>query len=298
MEDLNNYITGDTLTSAKFVQPMSELQNVIEGTGQALASGDLNQLGKGISDYVANGTFSTDSGAADAYVLTTIGSKQSPTAYTDGMVIDFVAGNNNTGASTVNAYGLGVKNIKIAGGSDPAAGDIAGRVKAIYDLANGWFELVSPTFNGGISTNNLLHIQHRVASGVGGGASAVGFQTRPINTVVTNNITGASLATNIITLPAGTYYCDALSGLSDVNLHQCGLYNSSDAAYLLNGSSENSNSGVDSIFTKSSVCGVFTINASKSVILRHWGGVIGSFGIASTTGQVEIYADVKIWRVA
>lgn len=153
MEDLNNYITGDTLTAAKFVQPMSELQNVIEDTGQSLSAGDLNQLGKGISDYVANGAFSTDSGAADAYVLTTIGSKQSPTAYTDGMVIDFVAGNDNTGASTVNAYGLGVKNIKLSGGGDPAAGDITGRTKAVYDSGNGWFELTNPKI-----TNDVIGI--------------------------------------------------------------------------------------------------------------------------------------------
>ena len=44
----------------------SEIQNIIETFGIALSSGDLNQLGKAISGYIANGTFYTDSGAADA----------------------------------------------------------------------------------------------------------------------------------------------------------------------------------------------------------------------------------------
>ena len=144
MKDLNDFVTDSTLTAADFVIPMSEVQNVVEDTGQTLSAGDLNQLGKGIANYVANGTFTTDSGAADAYVLTEIGSKQSPTAYTDGMNINFVSGNDNTGASTVNAYGLGVKNIKLSGGANPAAGDISGRTELVYDSGNGWFELMNP----------------------------------------------------------------------------------------------------------------------------------------------------------
>ena len=142
MEDLNDKVTGGTLTAAEWNQVPSEIQNVIEGLGITLSSGDLNQLGKAIAGYVANGTFYTDSGAADAYVLTTIGSKQSITAYTDGLKINFLAANPNTGASTVNVAGLGVKNIKLSGGTDPAAGDITARTEAVFDLANDRFELI------------------------------------------------------------------------------------------------------------------------------------------------------------
>lgn len=144
MKDLNDFVTGNTLTAADFVIPMSEVQNVVEGTGQTLSAGDLDQLGKGIANYVANGDFYTDSGAAGAYVLTEIGSKQAPTAYTDGMRVRFEAANANTGASTVNVAGLGVKNIKLSGGTDPAAGDISGRTELVYDASNGWFELLDP----------------------------------------------------------------------------------------------------------------------------------------------------------
>lgn len=111
MESLSGKITGQDLLAEEFVQPMSEIQNVIEQLGQALTSSDLNQLGKGIAGYVANGNFYTDSGAADTYVLTKVGPKQEATEYTDGFLASFIAGNTSTGLSTVDIAGLGVKNI-------------------------------------------------------------------------------------------------------------------------------------------------------------------------------------------
>ncbi len=124
MQDLNDKNTGDTLAASEWNQPASEIQNVIEGTNQTLSGGDLNQLGKGIVDNIANGTFYTESGAADAYVLTVIGSKQPPTAYTNGMQIKFVVGNTNTGASTVNVATLGVKSIVTKDGGALQANDL------------------------------------------------------------------------------------------------------------------------------------------------------------------------------
>jgi len=136
MEDLNNKITGGVLTADEWNQVPSELQNVIEQTGQTLTSADLNQLGKGLANYVANSNFYTDSGVADAYVLTSIGSKQSPTAYVDGMTVEFLPGNTNTGVSTVNVATLGVKSITGA-----TAGDIVSGLRVVlkYRLATGDF---------------------------------------------------------------------------------------------------------------------------------------------------------------
>ena len=108
MQDLNDKITGGNLSAAEWNEVPSEIQIVIENTGQTLSGGDLNQLGKAIADYVANGSFYTDSGTANAKVLTAIGLKQAPTAYTDGMVVTFVVGTTNTGATNVNVATLGV----------------------------------------------------------------------------------------------------------------------------------------------------------------------------------------------
>ena len=144
MQDLDGKITGGTLPAVEWNEIPGEIQNVIEGLGIALSSGDLNQLGKAIAGYVANGNFYTDSGVANAYVLTKIGSKQSAQVYTDGFEASFIAGNVNSGASTVNIAGIGVKDIKLSGGLDPVSGDISNNVELRFDSNNDWFELLNP----------------------------------------------------------------------------------------------------------------------------------------------------------
>ena len=146
MQLLNDKVDGsggpeNILPAAEWNQLPTELQNIITALGMTLSNGDLNQLGKALAGYVANGAFYTDSGIADAYVLNTVGGKQSLPEYTDGAEVEFIATNPNTGAATVNVTGNGVKNIKINGGIDPSAGDINGRTILKFDGANDWFEL-------------------------------------------------------------------------------------------------------------------------------------------------------------
>ncbi|SDA11221.1 hypothetical protein SAMN03159476_00403 [Pseudomonas sp. NFPP05] len=93
---------------------------------------------------VSNGTFYYNedvSSAADAYILIPKTTTNVPTAYFDGVQFGFVSVHPNTGPSTANFQGLGVKSLKYPGGVDPLAGDINGRVYLIYDAANGWLEI-------------------------------------------------------------------------------------------------------------------------------------------------------------
>jgi hypothetical protein len=84
--------------------------------------------------------YAADTGEADAYVLTL-----SPAldAYIPGMPVCFKAGNANTGASTIDINGLGVKAMKKNGNEDLVVGDIlAGQiVTVIYDGTN--FQLMA-----------------------------------------------------------------------------------------------------------------------------------------------------------
>ena len=73
-----------------------ELENVIESTGQTLNGGVLTQVGNSIAGHATNGDFTTDSGAADAYVLSPEGSNFAAPDYADGMRLRFIAGNTNT----------------------------------------------------------------------------------------------------------------------------------------------------------------------------------------------------------
>ena len=140
MQSLTGKSTGDSLTAAQWNQLPQEVQNVITQTGQSLTSGDLNQLGKGVAAYVANGSFYIDSGSADAYVVAAVGSKQAPPAYTNGMQVSFIAGNDNTGASTVNVASLGVKTITGMVGGEIKAGQL---VELKYNTTSGEFDLVT-----------------------------------------------------------------------------------------------------------------------------------------------------------
>lgn len=141
--DVVSKSTGDSYTAAEFNQGNNELENTITSTGQTPAAGNLFQVSKAIADYAGGGDFYTDSGAADVYVLSVIGSKQAPTTYADGLRVRFVVGNTNTGASTVNVATLGVKNIVLNGIALAPGLLISGKeVDLSYDNANSRFELL------------------------------------------------------------------------------------------------------------------------------------------------------------
>jgi hypothetical protein len=99
----------------------TEINNLISTSGQTPSDGVLDQMPKAVSMYAARGDFYTDSGSANAYIASTVGSQVAPITYENGMRVRFVPANNNTGASTVNVDGLGIKDIKLADGTDPQA---------------------------------------------------------------------------------------------------------------------------------------------------------------------------------
>jgi len=96
------------------------------------------------SAQVTDGTFyyNEDVGsAANAYILVPKSNTNFPSSYQDGVQFGFVSIHSNTGPSTANFQGLGVKSLKYPGGVDPLAGEIFGRVYLIYDSVNGWMEI-------------------------------------------------------------------------------------------------------------------------------------------------------------
>jgi len=132
--DIANKNPGDSHFSSELNQSTTELENIITKSGQSTSSITLDQISKGVSIYTAGADFYTDSGAADAYVLNAILSFNSPVVYFTGMRVRFVPANTNTGASTINVAGLGVKNIKLTDGtSDPDAEELtAGRIIELF----------------------------------------------------------------------------------------------------------------------------------------------------------------------
>ena len=148
----------------------------------------------------------------------------------------------------------------------------------------------------------LLHVRDEKASGTAGGTFTSGaWQTRTLNTSLTNEISGASLSSNQITLPSGTYFIIASAPAQVVGGHKLKLRNTTDSSDTLIGTSENTTTGDYGIVGRSYVIGRFTISAQKTFEIQHRGTTTqttNGFGAINSFSVVEVYADVQIWKVA
>jgi hypothetical protein len=164
---------------------------------------------------------------------------------------------------------------------------------------------ITNSSTGALNVNNLLYIEDQKPSGTNGGSSVTGQNTRDLNTKVIDNISGASLAANQITLPAGTYFVEfvspALSPIGSLR-HKARLRNISDSTTLIIGTSElNESLNQDSSQTISTGTGTFVIASDKIFELQHYfsSGLSDSgLGRATSSGDTELYARIKIWKIA
>lgn len=148
----------------------------------------------------------------------------------------------------------------------------------------------------------VIHVRDQKAAGTNGGTFTSGaWRTRDLNTTLTNTITGASLATNQVTLPAGVYEVMASAPSVDTNGHQARVYNITGAATLINGTTAfNSGAGTSAA---SLVFGRFTLTATSLVELQHacqTTAVTTGFGVGNTLGgqkTTEVYGDLFIRKV-
>lgn len=142
--------------------------------------------------------------------------------------------------------------------------------------------------------------QHQEASGTAGGTFTAGaYRTRPINTTITNNITGCSLASNQITLPAGTYIVQCFVYASVVGQHKANLQNITDSSTTIFGIGYNT-IAASGVSGPSIIQGYFTITGSKVFEVQDrcdsTAGTVG-FGYAQSFGT-EVYLTILISKVA
>lgn len=83
-----------------------------------------------------------DSGVADAHVLTEQSGQQAPQSLYDGLICEFIPDNDNTGATTVDPFGLGVDDVFFQGAACVGGEILTTRKARIkYDLANARYNL-------------------------------------------------------------------------------------------------------------------------------------------------------------
>lgn len=175
----------------------------------------------------------------------------------------------------------GVDSIEDSGGSPLSLGGGGG--------VPGWFTLAP-----------LYHVRDEEANNTaGGGSSATTQHTRVLNTEVTANIDGASLSSNQVTLPAGTYFIIARAPAHQAAQHKVRWRNVSDSVTEIVGSSVlgvAANNG----HQHSHLSGEFTISAEKTFELQHYitsAKATDGLGVPTNSGDVEVYAEAYIWKI-
>lgn len=151
-------------------------------------------------------------------------------------------------------------------------------------------------------TYSYVKCTNTQASGTGGGSTTSGsWQTSILNTKDTDTGSIATLTSNTITLPAGTYLVRASAPFftsGSGTTAQIRLFNSSDSSIVIVGQNS-SNAGSANVGATSILGGQFTIVGTKNLILQYQ--VSGS----STNGQgspysfgAEVYAMIEFTKVA
>lgn len=428
----NPVVTGTVISSTTHNNTMSDianngLTNCITKDGQTNPTANLKMAtfrhtgvgnASARTDYAAAGQvqdssfhYAADTGAADAYAIALT---PAITAYAAGQTFRFLAGNANTGASTLAVSGLAAKTIKKNGNStDLAAGDIpanaivtvcydgtvfqitniidntltkgvtAGDVVQVDQTLNATTRAATTTlgtslnhtlsdtsatitaFNGvagvtyhcrvlggGNITNSaglivtqtgadittvtddtfdvemitgttcrlknyqrasgeaLVSAASQVAekyalvreeqtSGTDGGTFTSGaYQTRVLNTVVYDAGSIVSLSSNQVTLQAGTYRFRVYAPGYGIGRHKARLYNITDAAVVVLGTSARSDA-VEAVVSSSEVVGRFTIASAKVFEVQHRCSTTKAtdgFGSNSGLGDNEVYAYIEIWQ--
>lgn len=148
---------------------------------------------------------------------------------------------------------------------------------------------------------DTIHVQEQQTAGTDGGTFTSGaWRTRVLNTVVTNEITGASLSSNRITLPAGTYEAIGRAPARACNLHKTKLVDVTNTADLIIGSASQSNASVAATF-ESHFMGRFTLAGSAAIEVQHQCETTAAttgLGIAAGFSEVEVYTDILIHKIA
>ena len=176
-------------------------------------------------------------------------------------------------------------------------------------MAANWTDFVANTVLTAAQLNGVLDnfsdiaiFNETQASTTNGGASVAATWTkRVLNTTNINNIAGASIASSVITLAAGTYLVNASSPFYSVNSAKIRLQNTTDGTTTITGTSEFFKSTYEGA-GKSNLTGLFTITGSKNFELQYYAQTVKSadgLGVAtSAASSSEVYSVIEITRVA
>lgn len=146
-----------------------------------------------------------------------------------------------------------------------------------------------------------FHITHEKGSGVASGATAASTQNiRTLNTIKKNTITGASLTADVVTLPAGDYYCRGWCAAFQVNRAKPRLRDTTAGATILLGASGLARVSATADSFLLPIDGYFTLGVSSDLEFQMFSAVANAtdgLGFAASTGEDEVYAMIKFEKL-
>lgn len=157
----------------------------------------------------------------------------------------------------------------------------------------------TPTLSGiSFAAPRVAYLSDVKASGTAGGTlTGATWNTRVLNTE-DDQSDFLTLSGNQFTLPTGEYIIEGTAPAYSVGNHKTRIRNITDATTAIVGIS--ASSATASTIEESRFVGRFTITASKVFEVQHWVATTGTTngaGIQTTSGENEVYSQLKITKV-
>jgi hypothetical protein len=151
---------------------------------------------------------------------------------------------------------------------------------------------------GGLYTAYLRYTEEQTSGTNAGTFTSGAWRTRTITNERDDTANHGSLASNQITLDAGTYHCKISCPAHAVNSHQARLQNITDTTTTLTGTSEYAHT-LGYAQTRSIISGRFTLASSKALEIQHQCGTTsgGTYGMGQSAGfGTEVYTIAEFWK--
>jgi hypothetical protein len=154
----------------------------------------------------------------------------------------------------------------------------------------------APDLGGGLF-DAYAYLRDQQSAGTQGGSSSSGsWNTRVLNTEVSDSDGIVSISANQFTLAAGRYLIRARAPFQNSGVAKLRIRNVTDSTTALIGGQSNAASNSD---VPSFVIGEMTIAATKTFELQYQSSAsqaTSGLGVATNFGEVEVFAEVEIWR--